>query len=76
MYDSSKRMARFYLNGVFGNETRQTIAYPAHHGPDQVGNWINGARKLNDRIDELLLPGWAMNDTEINLLCGADNLCR
>lgn len=39
MYDSSKRTVRFYLNGVFDNETHQEITYPARLGRDSIGNW-------------------------------------
>lgn len=76
MYDSSKRTVRFYLNGVFDNETHQEIAYPARLGPAQIGNWEDRDRKLSGRIPELLILGRAMNDTEINILFDTGNLYR
>ena len=57
MYDSSVRTVRFYLNGVFDNETHQKIAYPARLGPAQIDKWEDWDRKLIGRIDELLVLG-------------------
>jgi len=73
VYDSSKRTVRFYLNGAFDKETRLEIAHPARLGPAQIGNWDDRDRKLSGRIDELLILGRAMTDTEIKTLFEAGN---
>jgi hypothetical protein len=76
VYDSSRRTVRFYLNGAFDKESRQEIAHPARLGAAQIGNWEERDRKLSGRIDELLILGRAMSDTEINVLFEAGNPYR
>jgi hypothetical protein len=73
VYDSSRQTARFYLNGRFDNESRQTIAHPARLGPAQIGNWDTQDRKLSGRIDEMLILGRAMSDEEVLALFAAGN---
>lgn len=68
VYDSAKGTVRFYLNGRFDKETRQSVALPARLGPARIGNWDQQDRKLSGRIDELLLLGRAMGDAEIGEL--------
>jgi hypothetical protein len=68
VYDSAKGTVRFYLNGRFDKETRQSTAHPARLGPARIGNWDRQDRKLSGRIDELLLLGRAMEDAEIKEL--------
>lgn len=76
VYDSEARTARFYLNGEFDKESHQDIAHPARLGPAQIGNWDSKDRKLSGRIDELLLLGRALNDTEVRALFAAGNPYR
>lgn len=76
VYDSVQKTARFYLNGQFDSETRLQIAPPARLGPAQIGNWNQQDRKLSGRVDELLLLGRAMTDTEIHALHAAGNPYR
>jgi hypothetical protein len=68
VYDASAHTVRFYLNGQFDKETRQTIAYPARLGSAQIGNWNQTDRKLSGRIDELVILGRVMSDREIHEL--------
>ena len=65
VYDSEKGTVRFYLNGRFDRETRQSFAHPARLGPAQIGNWHQQDRKLSGRIDQLLVLGRAMSDAEM-----------
>lgn len=65
VYDSDKGTVRFYLNGRFDRETRQSLAHPARLGPAQIGNWDRQDRKLSGRIDQLVVLGRAMSDEEI-----------
>ena len=76
VYDATLRTVRFYLNGEFDNETRQAVAHPARLGSAQIGNWDQNDRKLSGRIDELLLIGRALGDTEIHALHDAGNPYR
>lgn len=73
VYDAEAKMVRFYLNGRFDKETRQSIAHPAKLGPGQIGNWDRQDRKLSGRVDELILLGRAMSDAEITELFEAGN---
>jgi hypothetical protein len=68
VYDSEARSVRFYLNGQFDKETLQKIAHPARLGPAQIGNWNRQDRKLSGRMDEFLLLGRALSDSEIREL--------
>jgi hypothetical protein len=68
VYDAEARSVRFYLNGQFDKETRQEIALPARLGPAQIGNWNKRDRKLSGRMDEFLLLGRALSDSEIREL--------
>lgn len=67
-YDAASGAVRFYLNGRFDKETRQSLAHPARLGSARIGNWDQQDRKLSGRIDELLLLGRAMGDAEIGEL--------
>lgn len=73
VYDADARTVRFYLNGKFDKEGRQEIALPARFGPAQIGNWDSKDRKLSGRVDELLILGRAMSDSEIAALFEAGN---
>lgn len=75
-YDAEKGTVRFYLNGRFDKETRQSRAHPARLGPARIGNWDRQDRKLSGRIDELLLLGRAMGDEEIRELFEAGSPYR
>ena len=68
VYDAEARSVRFYLNGQFDKETRQEVAHPARLGPAQIGNWNKQDRKLSGRMDEFLLLGRALSDSEIREL--------
>jgi hypothetical protein len=76
VYDADRKTVRFYLNGRFDKESRQEVAHPARLGRAQVGNWDRQDRKLSGRMDELLLLGRAMTDTEIRDLFEAGNPYR
>ncbi len=76
VYDSARATVRFYLNGQFDKETRLEIAHPARLGPAQIGNWNQQDRKLSGRVDELLLLGRAMSDSELHALHAAGNPYR
>ncbi len=76
VYDASAGTVRFYLNGKFDKQTRQSVAHPARLGPSQIGNWNHKDRKLSGRIDELILLGRAMNDNELRMLFEAGNPYR
>lgn len=64
-YDSVSGKVRFYLNGRFDKETRQSSAHPARLGPARIGNWDRQDRKLSGRVDELVLMGRVLADAEI-----------
>lgn len=74
--DADARTVRFYLNGSFDKETRHDTAHPARLGRAQIGNWNQHDRKLSGRLDELLLLGRAMKDTEVRALYEAGNPYR
>lgn len=76
VYDSEEHSVRFYFNGRFDNETRLSIAHPARLGPARIGNWDQKDRKLSGRIDELILLGRTMGDSEITALFEAGNPYR
>jgi len=76
VYDATARTVRFYLNGEFDKETRQAVAHPARLGSAQIGNWDRRDRKLSGRIDELLLIGRALSDSEVQALHAAGNPYR
>jgi ferric-dicitrate binding protein FerR (iron transport regulator) len=76
VYNSDARTVRFYLNGEFDKETRQEIAYPAKLGAAQIGNWNDQDRKLSGRMDEFLLLGRALSDTEVRELFQSGNPYR
>ena len=76
VYDAAAKTVRFYLNGHFDKETRQSTAHPAKLGAAQIGNWDRQDRKLSGRVDELLLLGRAMTDAEIAKLFKAGNPYR
>jgi len=73
VYDSAARTTRFFLNGRFDSESRESVAHPARLGPARIGNWDRTDRKLSGRIDEMLVLGRAMTDTEIHALFAAGN---
>lgn len=76
VYDSSRKIVRFYLNGQFDNEVLLEAALPATFGLAQIGNWDGADRKLNGRIDELLILGRALTDDEIRSLHKSGNPYR
>lgn len=76
VYDSRAKTVRFYLNGRFDKQTRQSIAHPARLGPAQIGNWDRHDRKLSGRVDEIILLGRAMSDAEVSALFEAGNPYR
>ena len=57
-------------------ETRASTAHPARLGPAQIVNWNRTNRKLTGRIDEMLVLGRAMIETEIRALFEAGNPYR
>lgn len=73
VYDSRAGTVRFYHNGRFDKEARQSKAYPARLGPAQIGNWNKEERKLSGRVDELVVLGRAMDDEEVRDLFHAGN---
>ena len=73
VYDSIARTTRFFLNGRFDNESREAIAHPARFGPSRIGNWDRVDRKLSGRVDEMVILGRAMTDTEVESLFAAGN---
>ncbi|MFM1748541.1 MAG: hypothetical protein RLZZ188_2207 [Verrucomicrobiota bacterium] len=73
VYDSVARTTRFFLNGRFDSESRESLAHPARLGPARIGNWDRTDRKLSGRIDEMLVLGRAMTDAEIHALFAAGN---
>jgi hypothetical protein len=73
VYDSEAKTVRFYLNGRFDKESRQATTYPARIGSAQIGNWIQGERKLSGRIDEMVILGRTMDDAEVRELFDAGN---
>ncbi len=73
VYDSTDGTVRFYHNGQFDKETRQSTTYPARLGATQIGNWNQGERKLSGRVDELVILGRAMDDSEVRALFEAGN---
>jgi ferric-dicitrate binding protein FerR (iron transport regulator) len=73
VYDSEAWTTRFFLNGRFDSESRESIVHPARLGPAQIGNWNRTDRKLSGRVDELLVLGRAMSDDEIQALFNAGN---
>lgn len=76
VYDSESKTTRFYLNGRFDSENRETTAHPARLGPAQIGNWNRTDRKLSGRVDEMLVLGRAMSDAELQSLFDAGNPYR
>jgi hypothetical protein len=76
VYDSEAKTTRFYLNGRFDSESRETTAHPARLGPAQIGNWNRTDRKLSGRVDEILILGRAMSDAEIQSLFESGNPYR
>lgn len=73
VYNSKTATVRFFLNGRFDKESRQSKAYPARLGPAQIGNWNKEERKLSGRVDELIILGRAMADEEVRSLFDAGN---
>lgn len=73
VYNAPAKTVRFYLNGRFDKETKQSIAHPALLGPAQIGNWNAKDRTLSGRVDELILLGRTMTDSEIYALYEAGN---
>jgi len=65
VYDSDAGSVRFFLNGNFDEQSMQATAHPARLGPAQIGNWDSRDRKLSGRIDELMLIGRALSDSEM-----------
>lgn len=76
VYDSDNKTVRFYFNGTFDREVKLAQAYPARLGPAQIGNWNTNDRTLSGRIDEMLILGRAMSDTEMEQLFAAGNPYR
>ncbi len=64
-YDADAGVVRFFLNGRFDKETRLALAHPARLGPARIGNWDQQDRKLSGRVDELVLIGRTLADSEI-----------
>ena len=73
VYDADKGTVRFYHNGNFDKEARQSVTYPARLGPIQIGNWNQEERKLSGRVDELVILGRSMDDAEVKALFEAGN---
>ena len=73
VYDANEGTVRFYHNGNFDKESRQSTTYPARLGPIQIGNWNQQDRKLSGRVDDLVILGRAMGDAEVRALFEAGN---
>lgn len=73
VYDSTRRTVRFYLDGVFDNEATVFASVPVELGPSRLGNWNRKERILSGRLDELLILGRALSDTEVEALYRAGN---
>ncbi len=73
VYDSETGTVRFYHNGRFDKEVRQSVAHPARLGSIQIGNWNEGERKLSGRVDELIILGRIMSDDEVRILYESGN---
>jgi Concanavalin A-like lectin/glucanases superfamily/FecR protein len=73
VYDASRRIARFYIDGEFDNEVPLLAAVPAVLGPGRVGNWNHKERILSGRLDELVMLKRALSDAEIRALFEAGN---
>jgi len=67
-YDALAGAVRFYLNGRFDKETRLSLAHPARLGSARIGNWDQQDRKLSGRVDELVIIGRTLADSEIEEL--------
>ena len=76
VYDADAKTVRFFLNGRFDREARQSVAHPARLGPAQIGNWARTDRLLSGRVDELVILGRAMDDAEVLALFEAGNPYR
>lgn len=76
VYDSEQGSVRFFVNGRFDKESRQSVAYPAQLGSAQIGNWNQEERKLSGRLDELVVLGRAMSDAEVDDMFHAGNPYR
>ncbi len=76
VYDSATGTVRFFHNGDFDKEVKQSTAYPARLGPIQIGNWNQGERKLSGRVDEFVILGRAMSDAEVRALYEVGNPYR
>jgi len=76
VYDAESGAVRFFVNGRFDKESRQSVAYPAQLGSAQIGNWNQEERKLSGRLDELVILGRAMSDAEVHDLFQAGNPYR
>lgn len=68
--DTTMRLALIGNTLAPGSEERD--GHPARLGPAQIGNWNQKDRKLSGRVDELLLLGRAMTDTEVREVYGAE----
>jgi hypothetical protein len=68
VYDASRRVVRFYIDGKFDNEVALLTGIPAVLGPARVGNWNRQERILSGRLDELVLLKRALTDAEIRAL--------
>ena len=76
VYDAEQGTVRFFVNGRFDKESRQSVAHPAQLGSAQIGNWNQEERKLSGRLDELVILGRAMSDAEVHDLHQAGNPYR
>lgn len=72
-YDTAAGAVRFYLNGRFDKESKLALPHPARLGSARIGNWDQQDRKLSGRIDELVLIGRVLADSEISDLFNSGN---
>jgi len=76
VYNADQGTVRFFVNGRFDKESRQSIAHPAQLGSARIGNWNQEERTLSGRLDELIILGRAMSDDEVRALFHAGNPYR
>ncbi len=68
VYDATRRIARFYLDGEFDNEVPLVASVPIVLGPARVGNWNHMDRMFSGRLDELVVLGRCLSDDEMQSL--------
>jgi hypothetical protein len=73
VYDSPHHTLRHYVNGQCERELSLMTAPTARFGPSQIGNWNLYDRNLSGRVDDMVILGRAMSDTEVRALFDSGN---